>query len=69
MISHVGGGGIPPRFSPGMTPDQLEQWLLHEYGDAYKNDISKVKGKRLLLLYNLAPRLLFQALHTENLAP
>jgi hypothetical protein len=46
MISHVGAGGIPPgQFSPGMTPDQLEQWLLHEYGDAYKDDISKVKGR------------------------
>ena len=44
MISLVGDGGFSPGFSPTMMPDQLEQWLLHEYGEAYKNDISKVKG-------------------------
>ena len=33
-------------FSPDMTPDQLEQWLLQEYGEAYKHEISKLKGIR-----------------------
>ena len=31
-------------FSPDMTPDQLEQWLLDVYGEPYKPDISKMKG-------------------------
>ena len=30
-----------------MTPTQLEQWLLLEYGGGYKNDIRKLKGKWL----------------------
>ena len=35
---------IGARFSPDMSPDQLEQWLIQEYGEAYKHEISKLKG-------------------------
>ena len=42
---HAGGGGISPGFSLSMTPDQLAQWLLQEYGEAYENDIGKMKGR------------------------
>ena len=52
MVSLVEGGGASPRFSPSMTPNQLEQWLLHEYGDAYKNDIGTLKGGPLLATAN-----------------
>ena len=36
---------VGSRFSPDMTPDQLEQWLLQEYGEAYEHEIRKLKGK------------------------
>jgi hypothetical protein len=32
-------------FSPTISPEQLERWLLLEYGDAYKKDIGKLKGR------------------------
>ena len=63
MISIVGDGGIPPRFSPGMTPDQLEQWLLHEYGEAYKNDIGKVKGIRFVTHFGKSGSMIFSCVY------
>ena len=38
-------GDVGPGFSPDMTPDQLEQWLLQVYGESYRHDISKLKGR------------------------
>ena len=41
VVSLVGDVG----FSPNMTPEQLAQWLLQEYGESYKPDIDKLKGR------------------------
>ena len=38
-------GGVGPRFSLDMKPDQLALWLLQEYGEAYEKDIGKLKGR------------------------
>ena len=36
-------------FSCTMTPSQLGQWLLREYGTDYQEDIDKLTGSKLLI--------------------
>ena len=48
LCSLIGGG-----FSSTMTPDQLAEWLLQEYGKAYKREIDKLTGKSLIGVYTI----------------
>ena len=43
LCSLIGGG-----FSSAMTPDLLAQWLLQEYGEAYKREVDKLTGRSLI---------------------
>ena len=43
-LDFVALGDVSVTFSSTMRPDQLAQWLLQEYGDAYQEDIDKLES-------------------------
>ena len=62
MVSLVGGG-----FSSAMTPDQLAQWLLQEYGKAYKREIDKLTGtcSSLIGISSMTTSVFFYSMETN----